>query len=57
MPDSLLGLEVYDDSILLPRDICDVLDCDVLDKMAPDNALERDVRPRVVEFIRWEAVC
>ena len=57
MPDSLLGLEVYDDSILLPRDICDVLDCGVLDKMAPDNALERDVRPRVVEFVRWEAVC
>ena len=55
MPDPLLGLQIDEDSIFLPGDIGDVLHCRVLDKIAPDDALEGDVSARVVELV-WREV-
>ena len=52
LPDSLLSLQVYEDSILLPGHIGNILDCCILDKMPPDDALQRDVGSGVVEFVR-----
>ena len=51
-PHSSLFLQIYQYFVLLPVDICDVLDGGILDKVAPDDALEGDGGAGVVEFIR-----
>ena len=54
-PHSFLFLQVNEYFVLLPVDICDVLDGGILDKVAPDDALERDGGAGVVELLRREA--
>ena len=56
LPHSFLGLKIKKDSILLPRDIRHLLDCSILDKMAPHNAMEGNIRPRVEELVKRQAV-
>ena len=55
-PHSPLFLQINEYFVLLPVDICDVLDGGILDKVAPDDALEGDGGAGVVELLRRDAV-
>ena len=55
-PDSILHLQVNDESFLFPYDIGNFTDCSILYKMAPNDALQGDCRARVEEFVWWEVL-
>ena len=48
-------MQINEHFVLLPGDIRDVFDGGILDKVTPDDALERDGGARVVELLRREA--